>query len=109
MTGGTVVVLGEVGPNAGAGMSGGELFVVDDSARLPLRLNKELVTAERIAADERLRELIELHRRSTGSRRADAVLGRWDEAPPMIWHVQPRTDVAARQGAAEGTIAAAAP
>ena len=33
MTGGTVVVLGEVGRNAGAGMSGGELYVFD--AELP--------------------------------------------------------------------------
>src|SRR4029450_9705771 len=38
MTGGTVVVLGPVGRNAGAGMSGGELFVYDNA-----RVNGELV------------------------------------------------------------------
>jgi glutamate synthase domain-containing protein 3 len=104
MTGGTVIVLGEVGANACAGMSGGELFVVD-SALLPLRVNKELVGVERVAMPERVLELIEAHARHTGSARAKALL----ERPVLLWHVTPREDVAARQGAAEGTVASAAP
>jgi glutamate synthase (ferredoxin) len=104
MTGGTVVVLGEVGPNACAGMSGGELFVADDAALLPLRLNKELVSVERIAADERLRELIDAHARLTGSSQARALLAKHF----VVWHVKPRVDVAARESASEGTASAAA-
>jgi glutamate synthase (NADPH/NADH) large chain len=34
MTGGTVVVLGEVGLNAAAGMTGGKLYVLDPEGRL---------------------------------------------------------------------------
>src|SRR4029450_10013808 len=52
MTGGTVVVLGEIGLNVGAGMTGGELYVYDAPGRLPLRLNGQLVAAERGACEE---------------------------------------------------------
>jgi glutamate synthase domain-containing protein 3 len=101
MTGGTVVVLGEIGPNACAGMSGGELFVVDDSTLLTLRLNEELVSAERVVADAHVLELVEAHARHTGSPRAKSLVAR----PVVVWHVKPRADVAVRQGAAEGTAA----
>ena len=39
MTGGTVVVLGPVGYNLGAGMTGGEAYVYDPEGRLGARLN----------------------------------------------------------------------
>jgi glutamate synthase (ferredoxin) len=94
MTGGTVVVLGEVGLNAAAGMTGGKLYVFDPDGRLPLRLNAQLVIAER-GADEELRSLLEFHLRRVGSRRAADVLGRWDDATSWFWRIVPRTDVAA--------------
>jgi glutamate synthase (ferredoxin) len=90
MTGGRVVVLGEVGLNAGAGMSGGELYVLDAAGRLPLRLNTELVVAERYAGEE-LRALLEAHVRHTGSGRAVAILERWHDAEQLFWRVLPRT------------------
>ena len=90
MTGGRVVVLGEVGLNAGAGMSGGELYVLDAAGRLPLRLNTELVVAERYAGEE-LRALLEAHVRHTGSGRAVAILKRWHDAEQLFWRVLPRT------------------
>ena len=40
MTGGTVVVLGEVGRNFGAGMSNGVAYVLDETASLAARLNR---------------------------------------------------------------------
>ena len=94
MTGGTVVVLGEIGLNVGAGMSGGELYVQDP--RLPLRLNTQLVVAERGAGDE-LRVLLERHLRQTGSARAAELLERWPEAAQSFWRVVPRSV----EGAAE--------
>ena len=100
MTGGRVVVLGEVGLNVGAGMSGGELYVLDASGRLPLRLNTQLVVARRSAGEE-LRLLLERHLRHTGSPRASDVLERWDEAAAWFWRVIPRTEVAAHQESAE--------
>jgi glutamate synthase (ferredoxin) len=90
MTGGRVVVLGEVGLNAGAGMSGGELYVLDAAGRLPLHLNTQLVVAERHAGDE-LRALLEAHVRHTGSARALAILEHWHDAEQLFWRVLPRT------------------
>jgi glutamate synthase (ferredoxin) len=104
MTGGAVAVLGEVGVNFGAGMSGGVAWVLDPAGELPLRLNAELVAAER-GADEDLRELVERHLRHTGSPRAAELLARWHEAPALVWRVAPR----ALEGAAAARLAAAAP
>ncbi len=104
MTGGAVVVLGEVGLNFGAGMSGGVAWVLDPAGELPLRLNAELVAAER-GADEELRELIERHVRHTGSPRAADLLARWDEAPAIFWRVASR----ALEGAVAAHLAATAP
>jgi glutamate synthase domain-containing protein 3 len=91
-----VVVLGEVGLNAGAGMSGGVLYVLDPPGRLPLRLNSQLVLAER-GADDELRALLKQHLRHTGSARAAALLEDWHDAAPQFWRVSPR----ATEGAAE--------
>jgi glutamate synthase (ferredoxin) len=105
MTSGTVVILGWHGVNLGAGMSGGEVYVHDPEERLPLRVNEQLVAAHRLglADAEALRELVERHRRYTGSIRAEALLARWEEAVPEFWHVVPKANVAALQGAYEGT------
>ncbi len=90
MTGGTVVVLGEIGLNVGAGMSGGELYILDPAGRLPLRLNTELVVAERGAGEE-LRALLDRHLRHTGSDRVAALLQRWDDTTQLFWRVSPRS------------------
>jgi glutamate synthase domain-containing protein 3 len=94
MTGGTVVVLGDVGLNVGAGMTGGELFVYDTGGRLPLRLNTQLVVAHR-EADATLRSLLERHVRHTGSSRAAELLERWDRVASSFWRVVPRTEIPA--------------
>ena len=94
MTGGTVIVLGEVGRNAGAGMSGGELYVFD-AERLERRSNEDVVLRAATAAELLgVRELVERHERSTRSPRAADVLARWDELAPRFVRVAPRTAVA---------------
>jgi glutamate synthase domain-containing protein 2/glutamate synthase domain-containing protein 1/glutamate synthase domain-containing protein 3 len=105
MTSGTVVILGRHGVNLGAGMTGGEVFVHDPEERLPLRLNDQLVAAQRLdpRAAGPLRELVERHHRHTGSARAEALLARWEEAVAEFWHVVPKENVAALQSAYEGT------
>ncbi|QGU06185.1 Glutamate synthase [NADPH] large chain [Corynebacterium occultum] len=69
MTGGRVVVLGEVGTNFGAGMSGGIAYL-PRSADLPGRVNPELVDIEELnpADVEWVEETIARHIRLTGSR-----------------------------------------
>jgi glutamate synthase (ferredoxin) len=103
MTNGSVVVLGSVGRNFGAGMSGGEAYVYDPAGELPLRLNDDLVAAARVAADAELRALLERHVRYTGSELAAALLAVWDDVLVDFWHVTPKADVATIEDEHEGT------
>ncbi|MBV7294398.1 glutamate synthase large subunit [Corynebacterium sp. TAE3-ERU12] len=68
MTGGRVVVLGPVGRNFGAGMSGGIAYLLDDG-NLANQVNPELVDICEPDAEERewLQNVIERHRSLTGS------------------------------------------
>ena len=82
MTGGRVVILGSVGRNLGAGMSGGYAYVY--------KLRDSSVNAEALSADDlkllkptreqavELRELIELHQAETQSRVAGWILENFD-------------------------------
>jgi glutamate synthase (NADPH) large chain len=91
MTGGTAVILGKVGDNFAAGMTGGEAFVFDEGGRLEPRLNAETVFVTELTgeAEERCRELIEAHVAATGSRHGAAILSNWEAARPRIRHVRP--------------------
>jgi glutamate synthase (ferredoxin) len=91
MTGGTVVILGKVGYNLGAGMTGGEAFVYDPRGRLSSRLNPSLVDAERADAEQltELRWMVERHVELTGSVRARRLLDSWGESCDDMWHVAP--------------------
>jgi glutamate synthase domain-containing protein 2/glutamate synthase domain-containing protein 1/glutamate synthase domain-containing protein 3 len=111
MTNGTVVVLGRVGRNLGAGMTGGEAFVHDPHHVLPLRLNAQLVTAERLdpQAAERLRTLLERHRDFTGSSRAAELLAGWPAVVEEFRLVRPRAEVGRIEAQAEGTERAGDP
>ncbi len=94
MTGGTVVCLGETGRNFGAGMSGGVAFVYDAAGTLPLRLNPEMVSLQRLDDNAEilsLRKLVELHFRLTTSPRAQQILDEWDVALARFQRVTPHT------------------
>jgi glutamate synthase (ferredoxin) len=93
MTGGVVVVLGEVGRNFAAGMTGGTAFVWDPSLALKGKL-AETAPAVRRAADgeeEILKSMVETHYELTGSPVAADILesGSWSE----FWVVEPSGDV----------------
>ena len=113
MTGGTVVILGEHGLNLGAGMSGGVVYVYDPVDRIQLRLNEQLVAAERLGKQapeevEELRALLERHLRYTGSPRAARLLERWEDEAASFWRIMPRADAASLQSTAEGSVEVAA-
>jgi glutamate synthase (ferredoxin) len=107
MTGGTVVVLGPVGMNAGAGMTGGRLFVWDPDWSLDLVLNEELVGYRSPDEDEaaELLALLTKHAALTGSPRALAMLDDWPAAQRELRVVLPRPEVAAITRKNEGTRA----
>jgi glutamate synthase (NADPH/NADH) large chain len=77
MTRGTVVVLGEVGFNVGAGMTGGVIYILDRRNQLGNRINASYVKIQGVAVDEDIEELrthIISHFRYTGSLRADDIV-----------------------------------
>ena len=91
MTGGCVVILGPVGYNLGAGMTGGQAFVWDPEGKLASRLNTALVDVALPDADllDDLRWRIERHAELTGSPRAAALLADWDTTVDAMWLVAP--------------------
>jgi glutamate synthase domain-containing protein 3 len=93
MTGGTVVVLGRVGRNFAAGMSGGMAFVLDEFGELEGQCNMGLVELAHVTEfgeRELLRRLVEQHAHYTGSARAKRELGQWDRALRRFMTVVPR-------------------
>jgi glutamate synthase (NADPH/NADH) large chain len=104
MTNGMVVVLGEVGRNFAAGMSGGEAYVYDPEGLLDLRLNGELVSAAPVTAAAELRRLVERHARYAASARAAQLLDDWETAVTRFRRVAPKANVARIEEEHEGTL-----
>ena len=80
MTGGRTVVLGTVGRNFAAGMSGGLAYVLDEAGNFDYFCNMEMVELSLIEdmADAReLKGLIEQHLAHTGSPLAKRILDNW--------------------------------
>ena len=105
MTGGTAVILGHVGRNLGAGMSGGTGYVLD---LRPERVNAEAVASGELtlspldAEDQTIvRALIEKHHAETESPKARDLLASWDEAASRFTRVLPSQYARVRERLAE--------
>ncbi len=93
MTRGVVVVLGEVGRNVGAGMTGGTIYILDGEGKLPERVNRSSVKIEEVERDEDIAELEGLlvaHFRHTGSMRADDIMSDLNHMLPFFRKVVPK-------------------
>jgi glutamate synthase (ferredoxin) len=92
MTGGVAVVLGDVGRNFGAGMSGGIAFVYNPKGTFEKHCNTEGLNLDPIADSEDARELktlIENHFNVTSSPLAKRLLENWEEELPKFIKVLP--------------------
>jgi len=93
MTGGQVVVLGATGRNFAAGMSGGIVYVLDETGDFgKYRCNLERVELEPVEAIKdvvELRTMIENHTRYTNSTLAHTILDQWDIYLPSFIKVMP--------------------
>ena len=91
MTGGEVLVLGEVGLNFAAGMSGGIAYVYDETKTLKSHCNLELV--ELACPNEtdiaRIRELLEAHVEATASPLGVMMLYQFDDIKTHFTKVIP--------------------
>jgi glutamate synthase (NADPH/NADH) large chain len=80
MTGGRTVVLGKVGRNFAAGMSGGVAYVLDEKGDFDFYCNMdmvELTLIEDSMDSKEVRGLIENHYKYTNSSRAKEILNNW--------------------------------
>jgi len=92
MTGGVAVILGEVGRNFGAGMSGGIAYVYDKNKTFEKRCNMEALNLLAVEEDQdiaELRELIESHYNVTMSPLAQRILENWEDCLPDFVKVFP--------------------
>jgi len=92
MTGGTVLVLGEVGLNFAAGMSGGIAYVFDAEHTLRDHCNLEMVDLEKPSSDDLrlIRQLVDEHARRTKSPLGVRLLYQFDDAAEQFVKVVPR-------------------
>ena len=93
MTGGTAVILGPVGDNFGAGMTGGMAFVYDADHQFAVRVNPETLLWQRVAHPHWatvLRDLVARHVTETTSEHAARLLNDWDRMLPRFWQVVPK-------------------
>ena len=92
MTGGRAVILGRIGKNFAAGMSGGVAYVYDRDGSMAGRINKAGVDLEKIEDAAELAEvkgMIERHFHYTESSVAQAILESWEDSAPFLIKVMP--------------------
>jgi len=88
MTGGVAVILGPVGRNFGAGMSGGVAFVLDSDGLFHLRCNTAMIQLTRMSDEPNLadsvllKQIVTRHLGHTHSFKAQLLLSNWE------WHLQ---------------------
>ena len=93
MTGGRVVVLGKVGRNFAAGMSGGIAVVYDADGTFEQKVNTGLVDVEPLVSTKEeamTKALIEQHVDATNSARGQEILNDWDAYASKMFAVIPR-------------------
>ncbi|GAB4287855.1 MAG: glutamate synthase-related protein [Oscillatoriaceae cyanobacterium] len=103
MTGGVVVVLGAVGRNVGAGMTGGLAYFLDEDDSFLAKVNRETVQVQRVMSEAgrgQLRELIEQHLARTGSPKAERILANFSEWVEKFWQIVPPSEAETYIGSA---------
>ncbi|MBT3926321.1 MAG: glutamate synthase large subunit, partial [Rhodospirillaceae bacterium] len=112
MTGGVAVILGPVGDNFAAGMTGGMAFVYDTDGSFEHRVNADSVIWQRIQSrhwEGVCRDLVREHYSETQSRFTERLLADWTLEAGNFWQIcpkemitrldQPLSDTAAAQTA----------
>ncbi|ESQ93120.1 glutamate synthase [Asticcacaulis sp. AC460] len=99
MTGGQVVILGKVGMNFGAGMTGGVAYIYDPDKTLAAYVNHEGVTLRAVPDKNaaNLKALIAKHVAKTLSPRGQAILDDWEHSLAAFVEVMPNEILAIQQ------------
>ncbi|MFA5878610.1 MAG: glutamate synthase large subunit [Candidatus Margulisiibacteriota bacterium] len=92
MTGGKVIILGKVGRNFAAGMSGGTAYVLDEDNSFQANCNKEMVELTQVTDEKEiafLKEKLENHFENTKSSKAKRILDDFQSYLPKFVKVMP--------------------
>jgi glutamate synthase (ferredoxin) len=109
MTGGVVVVLGPVGRNVGAGMTGGLGYFLDEDSSFSSKVNPEIVKLQRVISptgEQQLKELITSHADRTGSPKAKQILANWADYLGQFWQVVPPSEADSPEANPQAAVAA---
>ena len=93
MTGGVAVILGSIGANFGAGMTGGMAYLYDPEGKATDMMNMETLVTCPVAVqhwEDQLKGLIERHVAETGSRKGADILQHWDMEKGNFLQVCPK-------------------
>ena len=92
MTNGIVVILGPVGDNFGAGMTGGMAYVYDSEDSFLDHVNDDTIIYQRIQTpywENVLKRAVEEHQRETQSEFAERMLNHWNMEREKFWQIIP--------------------
>ncbi len=93
MTGGNIVILGEIGDNFGAGMTGGMAFVYDEKDSFQKKVNPETVIWQRVETNywkNFLKDLIYKHYKETDSTVSKKIINNFDNELNYFYQVCPK-------------------
>lgn len=92
MTGGSVIVLGNIGRNFAAGMSGGYAYLLEEKESIAQKINPEMVFIEEMNEEDSqfVRKQIRKHFLMTGSKLALDLLNKWYEKANQFKKIYPK-------------------
>jgi glutamate synthase domain-containing protein 2/glutamate synthase domain-containing protein 1/glutamate synthase domain-containing protein 3 len=94
MTGGRVVILGSIGKNFAAGMSGGIAYAfTKDIDAFGQNCNQDMVVLESVSSEREeleVKQMIQKHLQFTGSQQAKYLLNHWEKASKQLIRVIPK-------------------
>ena len=93
MTGGTVIILGIIGDNFGAGMTGGMAFVYDEEKEFEKKVNPETVVWQRLETEywkNYLKNLVSQHFKETNSKVSEKIINNFDQELNHFYQVCPK-------------------
>jgi len=92
MTGGTVLIIGKIGRNFGAGMSGGIAYIYKVDKRSIKDFNMEMIDFEipNIQDEDIIYEMLENHFSYTNSEVAEKILSNWENEKKNFIKVMPK-------------------
>ena len=92
MTGGAVLVLGKIGRNFGAGMSGGIAYIYKNEQFSKNKFNMEMIDLESIKDQDEdiISDMLENHFSNTNSKIAKMILSKWSKEKNNFIKVMPK-------------------